>query len=106
MEVRNRWGTAVDPVPFAVVAATAFTVCYSFGPGYLLTFDVDLPVALLVTTGVYLALTVGAYYRLVWTFRPEYREEVPVGVRFRRLVLGAAVTLGVLVLFALPLFAG
>ena len=106
MELRNRWGSPVDPVPFFVVAATAFAVCYSFGPVYLLTFDVALRPALCATTGVYALLTAGAYYRLVWTFRPEYRKEVPPGARFRRLLVGAVLVALVLVLLAVPLFAG
>ena len=106
MEFRNRWGTPVDPVPFFVVAATAFAVCYAFGPSYLLAFDLPLRWALAAVTVVYGAVTVGAYYRFVWTYRPAYREEVPVAARFRRLVLAAAVGVMVLVLLALPLFAG
>jgi|GEM_PF-1941241 len=79
MEVRNRWGTPVDPVPFLVVFGTAFASCYSFGPVYLLAFDVSVPTALGASTVVFALAVAGAYHRLVWTYRPEYREEVPVG---------------------------
>lgn len=103
MRLRNRWGTDVDPVPFFVVAATAFAVCYSFGPIYLLTFDVAVRPALAISTAVYGVVVAGAYYRFVWTYRPEFREEIPVGERFRRLVLGMLVGVGILALLALPL---
>lgn len=103
MRLRNRWGTAVDPVPFLVVAATAFAVCYSFGPIYLITFDVAVPLALAGSTAVYVVVVAVAYHRFVRTYRPEFREEVPVGERFRRLLLGMLVGVGILALLALPL---
>jgi len=105
MRLRNRWGTGVDPVPFLVVVLTGFATCYSFGPVYLLTFDLSVRDALAASTGVYGAVIAVAYYRFVWTYRPEHRKEVPVGIRFRRLLLAMAVGLGVAVLLALPLFA-
>jgi hypothetical protein len=105
MEVCNRWGTPVDPVPFLVVFGTAFASCYSFGPVYLLAFDVSVPAALGASTVVFVLAVAGAYHRLVWTYRPEYREEVPVGVRFQRLVLVTAAGVGVLALLSLPFFA-
>jgi len=104
MEVHNRWGTAVDPVPFLVVAATAFATCYSFGTVYLLAFDLELPAALGASTAVFGLAVAGAYHRLVWTYRPAAREEVPVGVRFERVVLAAAVAVALLALCSLPLF--
>jgi hypothetical protein len=103
MDLHNRWGTAIDPVPFLVVALTAFATCYSFGPIYLLTFEFTLRAALAISTGVFLLALAGAYYRLIWTYRPEYREEVPAGVRFRRLVLVTLAVTGVLVVLCLPL---
>jgi len=103
MQVRNRRGTRVDPVPFCVVALTGFATCYSFGPVYLLTFGVTVPTALGLSTVVYGLVVAGAYYRLVWTYRPEYRHEVPVGVRFRRLILSTLAAVGILGLLALPL---
>jgi hypothetical protein len=104
MHLQNRWGTPIDPVPFFVVVLTALATCYSFGPIYLLTFDVALPVALAVSTVVFLGVVGAAFYRLVWTYRPAYREEVPVGARFRRLVVTTLAATGLLVLLVLPLF--
>jgi uncharacterized protein (DUF58 family) len=105
MDLHNRWGTAVDPVPFLVVLLTAFATCYSLGPVYLLTFDVPLWTALAASTVVFLATSAMAYYRLVRVYRPVAREEVPVAVRFRRIVLATFATVGVIALLALPLFA-
>jgi len=104
MNLQNRWGTAVDPVPFLVVSLTAFATCFSFGPVYLLTFDVELPVALAASGGVFVGITGTAYYWLVWTYRPAYRETVPVATRFRRLFLVTLAATAVLVLLALPMF--
>ncbi|MFB6152064.1 MAG: hypothetical protein ABEJ40_09695 [Haloarculaceae archaeon] len=105
MHLKNRWGTTVDPVPFLVVAATAFAACYSFGPGYLLSLDLSIEPALAGSTAAFLLVLAVAYYRLVWTYRPAVREVVPVGVRFRRLVLAVVAGAGLVVLLALPLFA-
>lgn len=103
MRLQNRWGTRIDPVPFLVVALTGFATCYSFGPVYLLTFGVSVSGALAMSTIAFGLVASGAYYRLVWTYRPSSRIEVPVGVRFRRLLLAMLAALGLLVLFALPL---
>ena len=103
MRLENRWGSRVDAVPFAVVALTGLATCYSFGPVYLLTFGVTVPSALAASTGAYALVIVGAYYRLVWTYRPEHRSEVPVGQRFRRLLLSMLAAVGLLALLALPL---
>ena len=105
MDITNRWGESVDPVPCSVVVLTAFATCYSFGPLYLLSFDLSLRLALWASTGVFVLASVGAYYRLVWTYRPVSREEVPVAARFRRLVLATAALVGLIALLCLPLFA-
>jgi hypothetical protein len=105
MQLSNRWGTHVDAVPFLVVVLTGFATCYSFGPVYLLTFGLPVETALAGSTAAFGAVIAGAYYRLVWTYRPESRIELPVGVRFRRLLLAMFVAVALLVLLVLPLFA-
>jgi len=105
MALQNRWGTEVDPVPFLVVVLTAFATCYSFGPVYLLSFGLEQSVALVASTVVFLGSTTTAYHRLVWTYRPARREEVPVAARFRRLILSTLVIVGVIALLCLPFFA-
>jgi hypothetical protein len=104
MPLENRWGRQVDVVPFAVVALTGFATCYSFGPVYLLTFGVTVETALAASTAAFGAIVVGAYYRLIWTYRPQSRVELPVAARFRRLLLAMLVAAGLLVLLGLPLF--
>ncbi|WP_135823532.1 hypothetical protein [Halorussus ruber] len=100
----NRRGTPVDPVPFLVVAAAGFLGCYSCGPIYLMEFGVGLPSALAVTTLVFFATTVLAYYRFVWTARPDLRSEIPAGLRLRRIVLAGLAIGGLFVLLSLPLY--
>jgi len=106
MRLRNRDGSPVDPVPFLVLAAMAFAVAYSFGPIYFDALGVDLVPALALSTAAFLGLTALAFHRLVWAFDPLAREEVPPGVRFRRLLLAAVVAALALVALALPLVAG
>lgn len=93
----------VDPVPFIVVAAIGFLFCYCFGPVYLMAFGAELAGGLGYTTMVFLAFAWYAYYRLVWTARPDLRGEVPAHLRLRRLVLGGLVVAGLLALLSLPL---
>jgi len=103
MELRNRHGRAVDPVPFAVVAVLAGTAAFSLGPGYLLTLGLSLPAALATCAGVAALTTAVAHRRFVWTVRPELRREVPVELRLRRLLYGGVALVALVPLFALPL---
>ncbi|MFC7135877.1 hypothetical protein [Halobaculum litoreum] len=96
MRLRNRRGDPVDPVPFLVVAGTAFMIVYSVGPVYLITlFGVDVATAVAGSTPVFLLATAAAYWRLVRTVRPDLRAETPAEWRFRRLWY-AAVGFGLL----------
>ena len=97
----NSEGQRVDPVPFAVVTGAAFLLCYSFLPVYFLSLGVRVPAAIVVTTGVFLALTAGAYRRLVTNVRPNLREVVPSGARRGRILYGALVVAGVFLLLTL-----
>lgn len=103
MRPENRVGTPVDPVPFIVVAAFGFLFCYSYGPIYLMEFGAELGGALGYSTMVFLAVLGFAYYRLVWTARPDLRSEIPAGLRLRRLLLAGLAVAGVFVLLTLPL---
>jgi len=105
MDLPNDEGTPVDPVPFFVVGSLAVATCYSFGPAYFLALGASLPVAVAASTVACLAAVAAAFYRLVWTARPEQRVEVPADVRLTRLVLAGIVGTVALVLFALPLLA-
>ncbi len=102
MKPRNRWGTAVDPVPFAVVSGLAFMVLLSFGPMYALSLGAPLEHGLGASFAVFCALAVGAYYRLVWSARPELAEELPLGVRAERLFYLIPIFAVVIVGLAIP----
>lgn len=93
----------MDPVPFLVVAALGFLLCYSFGPIYLMEFGAELSGGLGYSTMAFLLVTGLAYYRFVWTARPDLRSEVPADRRLRRLVLGGLAVAGVFALLSLPL---
>ncbi|WP_135366415.1 hypothetical protein [Halosimplex halophilum] len=103
MKLRNREGEAVDPVPFLVVAGIAFAVVYSFGPLYFRALGLPIRYGVVVSTGLFAASTAGLYHRMVWTLDPAYREVVPVGDRFERLLLATLACIGAVVLLALPL---
>lgn len=103
--LRNSEGQAVDPVPFIVVTGMAFLGCYSFFPVYCLSLGLQVPVALGVTTGIFLALAAGAYYRLVWNARPEVRTEVSPGLRLEHIFYGALVVTGVFLLLTIIMIA-
>ncbi|UIP00055.1 hypothetical protein Hbl1158_01400 [Halobaculum sp. CBA1158] len=103
MRPRNREGDSVDPVPFLVVAGIAFMVVFSAGPIYLMTlFGVDVPVALAGSAAVFGPLAAVAYHRLVWSVRPDLRDELPASWRFRRLLYAALALVLVLLLLSLP----
>ena len=102
MRLRNRDGTAVDAVPFAVVAAMVVLVCFSFGPVYCLALGLEGPAVFALPV---LACAVGvgvAYHRLVYTAHPELRGEIPPERRLRRLLYAALVGTVVLAALSLP----
>ena len=99
--LRNSEGQTVDPVPFSVVTGALFLLCYSFLPVYFLSFGVQVLSAVVVTTVVFVVLTVGAYSRLVASVRPELREEVPSAMRLQRIFYGGLILAGVLLFLTL-----
>jgi len=103
MELRNREGQGVDPVPWFVVTALAFVVTYSFGPGYFTALGLSIGQGVALSTGLFVATAGGTYYRFIWTLRPDHREEVPVGDRFERLVLAVLIGVALIGLLAIPL---
>lgn len=100
MAFRNDQGREVDPVPFLVVVALGFLVCYSYFPITLLEIGLSLAGALVVATIGYLGGSALAYHRMVWTARPELRGEIPIAHRIQRLFYGALGVGAVMVLFA------
>lgn len=104
MKLTNRHGTPVDPVPFLVVSSLAFLVSFSYGPIYLLALGFSLPIAVAISTVLFVCATAAAYHQMVLTTRPELRGEIPPERRLRRLVYAAAVLLALLALLSLPFF--
>ncbi|WP_331235279.1 hypothetical protein [Natronorarus salvus] len=103
MNLRNRWGTRVDPVPWLVVLALSFTVSFAWGPLYFLALGLSLPAGLLLSTVAFLAAAAASYHRFVHTLRPEFRREVPPEARFRRLLEAALIVAVALIGLTLPL---
>ena len=103
VQLENRHGTPVDPVPFLVVASIAFLVSFSYGPIYCLTLGLSLPASLAVSALAFCLATVAAYHRYVRTARPELRGEIPADQRLRRLFYAVFVGIAALGLLALPL---
>jgi hypothetical protein len=106
MELRNARGDPVDPVPFLVVTGIAFATCFSYGPIYFTALGLGLRAAVGITTGAFLASALVAFYRMVWTARPDLRGEVPAARRFRRLILAIAIGVVALIGLSLPLLVG
>lgn len=103
MELRNRDGTPVDPVPFLVTTAAAFLVTYSFAPLYVLELGFREPAAVALTTVAFLALAAGSYHQLVWTVDPVAHEEVPASRRLLRLVYGVVAVALLMLALSIPL---
>lgn len=103
MKFANRHGTPVDPVPFFVVATTAFLVSYVYLPAYFLSLGASLRVAVGGATLAFMASAMAAYYHCCWTARPELRGEVPAEIRLHRIAYAVLLGFCLIVLFALPL---
>ena len=106
MPLRNREGQSVDPVPFLVVTALSFLVIYSFGPLYLQALGLRVNYGLSVCTVFFLGVAAAAYYRLVWTHRPDVNGTVSGGVSFGQLWYGILILIALVVLLSLPLVFG
>lgn len=99
MDLSNKDGESVDPVPFLVVALLAITIFLAWGPVYLLEFNVDIRIAVGVSLALASVAVVASFYRLVWTTNPTVRREVPAAVRFKKLFY--AIVIGVIVVLVL-----
>lgn len=102
--LRNKAGDPVDPVPFFVAALTAFLVTHAWGPLYLGAFNVSLVPAYAILTVLYIGIVAALFYRLVWQYRPEARQEVPVEIRMRKLLYAIAIGIFIVLLLALPFY--
>lgn len=102
MEVRNRDGEPVDPVPFVVCAGLAAMLCFSCGPLYGLAYGVSVRASLAVSAVATIAVTAVAYHRLVWAATPRW-VDVPPQFRFERLIYVALALAVVLLALSVPL---
>ncbi|WP_433624843.1 hypothetical protein [Halomicrococcus sp. NG-SE-24] len=68
--LRNRHGSAVDPVPFFVVAGLGLLVSFAVFPPTLAGLGVAIPQAFALSTWGFAAVAAGTYYYLVWTALP------------------------------------
>ncbi len=99
MKPTNRDGDPVDPVPFLVTGVLLLTAVISWGPAYLLGFDVTYRLAIGISAVVALGTVGISYHQLVWTVNPTTRQEVPVEVRIHKLAY--AVVIGIIVTLTL-----
>ncbi|WP_255191191.1 hypothetical protein [Natronobeatus ordinarius] len=98
---RNRDGTPIDPVPFLVVALTAFLITHAWGPLYLGVLGVSPLVSLVVLTALLAVVVAVAYHQLVWTVDPD-RPSVGVDQRLSYLLYAVAIGIALIVLLAIP----
>lgn len=103
MRPRNRHGSPVDPVPFVVVAGLSFMLLLSFGPLYGQALGARLDVSIGTSFALFVLAAAVAYYRHVWTARPEL-PPVAAGVRAERLFHLMLVLAAIIVGLAIPLF--
>ncbi|ELZ12382.1 hypothetical protein C478_09911 [Natrinema thermotolerans DSM 11552] len=106
MQLRNRDGTPVDPVPFGVVVGLAFMALLSFGPLYGQALGLSLEAAIWLSTAVFVVTAAGAFYRQIWTARPELDYEVAAAVRARRVFYLIPILGALLVALSVPLVVG
>jgi hypothetical protein len=106
MPLRNREGESVDSVPFVVVTGLSFLVIYSFGPLYLQALGLTIGYGLPVCTVLFLAIAGTAYYRMVWTHRPNAEALVPGGVSFGQLWYAILILIAFVLLLSLPFLIG
>lgn len=103
MELRNRRGTPVDPVPFLVVVLLTGLVAFAFGPLYAQALGFTVREGLLGCSAVTLAVTGVAYYTMIYTARPELWAEIPAAYRMQRIVYLLVVLILLVAILALPL---
>ncbi len=102
MELRNRKGTPVDPVPFLVVSVTVFLMSFSSGPFYCLTLGLGTVESVLLPAAVFVLGSIAAYRHFVWNARPELRGEIPAEYRLQRLFYAMAIVAVLLAALIVP----
>ena len=103
MQLRNRHGSHVDPVPFVVVVGLSFMLLLSFGPLYGQALGLSLELSIALSVGLFAITAAVAFYRQVWTARPELAGAVPSAVRAERLFYLIPILAALVVALAVPL---
>lgn len=106
MRLRNRHGSHVDPVPFVVVVGLTFMILLSFGPLYGQALGLSLETAIALSGALVAVGAAVAFYRQVWTARPETIGAVPSTVRAERLFHLIPILTALIVALAIPLVVG
>jgi hypothetical protein len=104
VKLQNRHGDPVDPVPAIVVTGMGALVSVSFFPVYVMELGYGPELGVVIAAVLTLAVAVAAYYRLVWTARPDVRGEIPAGDRLRRMAYAAVAVVVTLFGLSLPFF--
>lgn len=104
MQLPNRQGMAVDPVPFVVISGIAALLLLSFGPLYGQALGLSLTAAIAGSVSLSAVAAAVAYYQQVWTARPDLVGEIPAGPRAERLFHLMAILAVVFVGLLIPLF--
>ena len=102
MEVSNRDGDPVDPVPFLVLVGILGMMTLSLGPLYGLAYGVSVARSLTVSAVVTAVVAAVAFHRLVWIAPPRW-VTIPPKIRFQRLFYLAIAFALVLVGLTVPL---
>lgn len=102
MQLSNRHGSPVDPLPFLVVTLTGGMVCFACGPPYLLAAGVAFGPAVVATSVLAVLVAWGSYYELVWTSTGPRDVDRPAGPRLQRIGYAAAIALAISVGLLLP----
>jgi len=95
MQLPNRRGTTVDPVPFLVAALSGALACLLCGPPYLLALGLPLTPAVGASVAVALVVTALAYHEFVWTATGSDDVERPAGLRLQRIGYAAAIAVAI-----------
>lgn len=103
MQLPNRRGAPVDPVPFLVAALSGALACLLCGPPYLLALGVARVPAVGTAVAVALLLVGAAYYEFVWTATGPGDVARPIGPRLQQVGYAAAIAVAVGVGLSLPL---
>ena len=100
MQLSNREGVAVDPVPFVVITGIAALLLLSFGPLYGQALGLPLSTAIVISVGLSVVSAAVAFHRQVWTARPTLG---PAAARAERLFYLMIILAVVIVGLAIPL---